>query len=354
MTLRPLLTSILAACVGATALGQSAIDRAILGATAPLTEAQKTSLGGFADKYVDAIKDGNDADKVEEARAALVVPARDPAASPTFRKAYATMLIAELGATVKGRDVRRSINAMQVLRFTRTPEGLDLIIERTAPGSESEAGKRIAAASLVIDAIEDLDASAAYYETAARRLKDAAVAETDPLALQQKLAAMAAASRRKDLPPDNARATRKQLVDCIAAMAKSIRGSSKADPRAASLQRSLIGVRNDLIEMTGAERSAVAKTLAPALADLVAAASAQWASAHENAAISQSYGSLMNSCEVLLRLIDRAERASAYSGTKPESDARILSPAWESKDKAKFDAESKKWLEIVSAAPYRG
>jgi hypothetical protein len=353
MTLRPLLTALLAACVGGTALAQSSVDRAVLSTTAPLTEAQKTALEGFASKHVDTIKDGNDADKVEEARAALITPARDPAASPTFRKAYAVMLIGELGATVKGRDVRRAINAMQVLRFTRTQEGLDAIIERSAPASESEASKRIAAAGLAIDAFEDLDSGNAYFETAARRLKEAAVAESDPIAMQQKLAAVAAAARRKDLPPENARAVRKQLIDGIAAIAKSIRGSSKADPRVMALQRALIGVRNDLLEMSGAERTAVSKVLAPALADLIAAAGAQWASAHDQPALSQSYGSLLNSCEVLLRLIDRSERAAAYSGSKSEGDARILTPAWESKDKTKFDAESKKWSDIVGAAPYR-
>jgi len=353
MTLRPLLTAILTACVGTTAFAQSSVDRATLGATAPLSEAQKEALERFASKHVDTIKDGNDSEKVEEARAALVTPSRDPAASPAFRKAYAVMLLAELGPTVKGRDVRRAINAMQVLRFTRTQDGLDAIIERTAPGSESEVGKRIAAAGLVIDAIEDLDAGNAYYETAARRLKEAAIAETDSIAMQQKLAAIATAARRKDLPPESARAVRKQLIDGLAAIAKSVRASSKADMRVMALQRALIGVRNDLLEMSGAERTAVAKVLAPALADLVAAASAQWASAHDQPALSQSYGSVMNSCEVLLRLIDRSERASAYTGTKSDADARVLTPAWEAKDKSKFDAESKKWSDIVGAAPYR-
>jgi len=63
---------------------------------------------------------------------------------------------------------------------------------------------------------------------------------------------------------------------------------------------------------------------------------------------------VMNSCEVLLRLIDRSERASAYTGSKPEGDQRILTPTWDAKDKAKFDAEAKRWADIVGAAPYRG
>jgi hypothetical protein len=53
------------------------------------------------------------------------------------------------------------------------------------------------------------------------------------------------------------------------------------------------------------------------------------------------------------RDIDRGERPQAYAGTKPEGDARVLGPSWESKDKAKFEAEATRWAGIVSAAPYR-
>ncbi len=353
MISRPLFSALLAACVSATAFAQSTLDRAILGATAPLTAAQKSTLDTFLSKRVDAIRDSNDASAVEESRSILVTAARDPAATPIFRKAYALALIAELGPTVKSRDLRRAINAMQVLRFTRTPEGLDLVVERTIPGSETEAGKRIAAASLISDAFEDLDASNGYYETVSRRLKDATAGETDVIALQQKFTAIASAAHRKDLPAESARAVRKNLIDAIALVSKSIRAASAADNRMLALQRVLVGVRNDLLEMPQTERAIVSKTLAPALADLVAAASTQWASAHDSPALSASYASVMNSCEVLLRLIDRGERPAAYSGTKADGDQRLLAPAWENKDKPKFEAEAKRWNEIVGAAPYK-
>jgi len=132
MISRLLIPAILAACVGSTTLAQSTLDRAIVGATAPLSEAQKTALEGFIAKHVDAIKDGNDAAATDESRWALVTLARDPAATPTFRKALALAIAGDLAATVKGSDLRRAINAMQVLRFTRTQEGLDAIIDRTS------------------------------------------------------------------------------------------------------------------------------------------------------------------------------------------------------------------------------
>ena len=359
MNLRPQITTVLAAClgltmaIGSTALAQSSLDRAVLGTTTPLTEAQKAAVEAYISKSVDAIKDGPNAAAIEEARAALISAARDPASSPTFRKAYAVALIAELGPVVKGGDLRRSINAMQVLRFTRTTEGVDMIVERALPASETDAGKRIAAAGLVADAFEDLDSNNTYFETVARRLKDGVAAETDVLALQQKLVAITAAAHRKDLPAENARAVRKSMVEAIALVSKSIRQSTTPDARIQALQRALVTVRNDLLAMSQAERSAMAKQLALALADLVAGASAQWGPAHQDPMTSASYASVMNNCEVLLRLIDRGERPQAYAGSKPEGDQRVLGPCWESNDKAKFDAESKRWADVLGAAPYK-
>jgi hypothetical protein len=358
MSFRPLFGSLvlgsMLALSATAAFGQStALDRTIIAASGALNDGQKSAVAAFVGKLAETIRTGDDARAVEEARAALTVPARDPAATASFRKAYGQIIIVELGAVAKGSDLRRALNAMQALRFTRTPEALDVVIERTAPASEPNAAKRIAAASLVADAFEDLDASNAYYETAARRLRDASGAETDWIALQQKLSAIGAAARRKELPADNARNVRKAQAEAIAAVAKAIKSQSKADARMQAIQRTLVGLRNDLLVMQSADRSAVAKVLAPALSDLVGGAAAQWDSAHADAALTGSYASVLNNCEVLLRLIDRGERPQAYAGTKPEGDARVLGSAWESKDKAKFEAEATRWAGIVSAAPYR-
>ena len=358
MSFRPLFGSLILGSVlafgGSTALGQATtLDRTIVASTGALNDGQKSAVSAFVGKHAEAIRTGTDARSVEDARGALTTPARDPAASPNFRKAYAVILITELSPVVKGSDLHRSLNAMQALRFSRTPEALDLIIERTAVASEPSAAKRIAAASLAGDAFEDLDASNAYYETAARRLRDAAVSETDWLALQQKLAAIGAAARRKDLPADNARNVRKAQAEAIASLAKGMKASAKADARMQAIQRTLVGLRNDLLVMQSADRSAVSKVLAPALSDLVASATAQWDAAHADATMAASYASVLNNCEVLLRLIDRGERPQAYAGTKPEGDARVLGPSWDAKDKAKFEAEATRWAGIVSGAPYR-
>lgn len=352
MTLRSLLSILLASCVGASAFAQASIDRATLGATGPLTEAQRSSVSAFISKKGADLKAGQDPEKMEDARWAMVSTLRDPAASPMFRKAFAVAAVAELGPIVKGTDIQGAVQAMQVLRFTRATEAIDLLLDRATASNEPSATKRVSASTLLVEGLKDVDANAAYFETIARKLREASTAETDPVALQQKLFAIASAARRKDLPPDNARVVRRALVETLGAVAKSIRASKTADPRIQAMQRALISVRNDILDMSQAEQNEVAKTLAPALSDLLAACSAQWDSAH-GGTLSSSYSAMLNSCEVLLRLLDRSMRPSAYEGVKSDSEQRTLQPAWDAKDRAKFDAESKKWAGVVGAAPYR-
>ena len=258
--------SLLALCLSSAAFGQTTsgtatLDRAIIASTSQLTPAQRTALSAYAAKQLQVLSTSNDGKELEDARWELVSPARDPGATTTFRKAYASVLVVELAPIVKGTDLRRAINAMQVLRFTRNPDGLDVILERVSIATEPDAGKRIAASSLVADSFEDLDANNAYYESAARRLRDAAAIETDWMALQQKLNALGAAARRKDLPAENARTVRRSQVEAIALVAKSAKASQSADMRVLAMQRVLIGLRNDLLVMPAADRALLAKSL---------------------------------------------------------------------------------------------
>jgi hypothetical protein len=343
---------VLAACLAHGAAAQS-LDRAVIGASGSLSAAQQTAVTDFVARAAAVIDSGDDAKEIEEARLTLITPSRDPASTTAFRKAYATELLKALGGTIRGGDLRRAVNAMQVLRFTRTSDAVDALIERATPSSERNPGKRLAAAGLVVDAFEDLDTSNAYYEGAARRLRDAATSETDPLALQQQLAAIGAAANRNGLPADTARNVRRTQAEAIAAAAQAMKGAAVADPRMQAIYRVLVPLRNDLLRNSQADQKEIGKVLAPALAALVADAAAQWEAAHANPALAADYAGLANVCEVLLRLTDRLQRPSAYQGSRPDGDARVLAGAWESGDRAKFDAESKRWTDIASKAPYR-
>ena len=332
------------------AMGQTdALERSVIAASGSLNDAQKAALGAFVNAQADRIRTSSNAADVEAARIELITPARDPAASATFRRAYSGALAAELASIATGSDLRRALSAMQVLRFGRTAESFDVLLDCATPSTEPNPAKRIAAAGLISDGFEDLDANNSYFESSARRLRDAIDGESDWIAVHQKLSAIASAARRKDLPVDNARNVRRLQAEALASLAKSVKASSTVDPRMQAAQRTLVTLRNDLLLMPTADRAAVSKALAPALADFITAGIGQWDSAQGDPAMSSSYASTFNSCEVLLRLIDREERPEVYRGTRPESDARILLSAWESADKAKFQAEASRLAGIVAA-----
>jgi len=357
MISRTLLTSLLAASLTVTAFGQSSgggLDASVTGATGTLTEAQKASVSKYTAGLVDTLKSKDStAKQLDEARTALVKPARDPGATLAFRSGYAATLKPALEPIVTGTDLQRAIIAMQVLRFTRSATAVEILIDRANPTTEADPGKRIAAGTLLIDIFDDYEGANNTYDSNARKIRDAAAAETDWMALQQKLNALGTAARRKDLPADNARTVRRAQAEAIARIASSVKSGAAADQRMMSLQRVLIAVRNDLLTMPQADRSNLAKVLAPALADTLAATAAHWDSAHASKELGASYASTINSCEVILRLLDRGERPTAYAGTKPEADSRVLATSWDSKDRTKFDAEVKRWAGIVSAAPYK-
>jgi hypothetical protein len=353
---RTLLTSLLAAFLTVTAFGQSSggsLDSAIVGAKSSLNDAQKSAVAAFSAPYIETLKTSKDQKQLDDARAALVKPARDPGATPAFRKDYAAVLAGGLSPVIEGADLRQAILAMQVMRFTRCEKALEILCARADPAAETDAGKRLAAGTLIIDLFDDYEGANSSYDSYARKLGSAAAAETDWMALQQKLNALGAAARRKDLPADNVRNVRRAQAEAIARIAAASKASSSADPRMMSLQRVLVGIRNDLLTMSQADRTSLAKVLAPALADVLAASQAQWDAGHASKTVGPAYASTVNNCEVMLRLIDRAERPSAYSGSKPEADARVLATSWDAKDRAKFDAEVKRWAGIVAAAPYR-
>jgi hypothetical protein len=343
----------LAACLAQGAAAQSSLDRSVIGASGALTTTQQTAVADFVARQAGILDSSDDAAEVEEARLALIAPSRDPSSSTAFRKAYAAELLKALGQTVRGGDLRRAINAMQVLRFTRTSEAVDALIDRATPSTERVAAKRIAAGGLVVDAFEDLDTSNAYYEGAARRLRDAAAAETDPYALQQQLSAIGAAARRNGLPADTARNIRRTQAEAIAAAAQAMKGESAADARLLAIYRALVPLRNDLVRTSQADQKEIGKALVPALAAVLSCNAAQWDAAHADATASADGAGLVNICEVLLRLVDRLQRPDAYQGTRPEAESRALAASWESGDKAKFAAEAKRWSDVAAKSPYR-
>ncbi len=322
----------------------ASLDRAIVASSTTLTEAQKAAIQTFAAGEVETIATSTDQAALDAARRTLTDPPRDPAATAVFRRGYSIVLTPLLSPIAAGSDLRRAILAMQVLRFLRSNEALDVLLNRASSAMEKDGTRRIVAAGLAADLAVDADLSTIQVEALAKRLAACALAETDPFALQQQLEGFNSFLKRPQLTPDTARNVRKAEFDSIVALASSIAKNSSADGRVASVYRALISVRNQWVEMPVAEKSAAAPQLARGLIDLLKASERQWTTGHASAHTSTAYAGMCNSAEVLLRLVDRSIRPNAPR----TSDDGVLPKTWDASDKPAFTAEVKRWSDAVA------
>lgn len=323
----------------------TSLDRTVLASTAPLSDAQKTAIQTFATAEIETIGTSSDQGDLDAARRTLTDPPRDPAATAIFRRGYSTVLTPLLVPVAAGTDLRRSILAMQVLRFLRSNEALDALLNRAAAATEKDATRRIVASGLATDLALDADLSPMQTEAIARRFTICALAETDAFALQQQLEGFSALLKRAQLTPDTAKNVRKAEFEAIASLAVSIAQTKGADARVGSVYRALISVRNQWVEMPTAEKTIAAPQLARGLVELLKASDKQWTDGHANPQASAAYIGMCNSAEVLLRIVDRSMRPNAPR----TSEDRVLTKTWESSDKAAFTAEVKRWSDAVSA-----
>ena len=322
----------------------TSLDQSIIASSAVLTEAQKTAIKAFAQTQVQLLATANDQAELESARRILTDAPRDPAATAIFRRGYSTVLIPLLTPVASGTDLRRAIFAMQALRFLRSNEAVDALLNRASLATEKDGARRLVAAGLAADLLSDADLSPIQMEAIAKRLGICALAETDSFALQQQLEGFNALLKRSQLPADTAKSVRKSEFEAIALLASSIAQQPNADARMNAVYRALISVRNQWVEMPTAEKTAAAPQLARGLVDLLKASDKQWTSVRANANLSPSYAGMCNSAEVLLRLVDRSMRPNAPRST----DDRVLPKTWESADKAAFTAEVKRWSDAVA------
>jgi hypothetical protein len=344
------------AIVHSAASGQApSVNRAILTTTAPLTGEQSASLKEFVSRWVSDVARSSEPAEITAARDILTGPARDPSASPIFRRAYSTAVLAELKPIVEGKELRRAVNGLQVARFLRSPESVDLIVGRLSPTEESDAAKRLAAASTLAAAVLDADLSPVQFDGIIRTITANATAEKDDQVLVQEMKVLAGITRRSGLAANSFDAAMAGQVRLLGVLADSVSSSPKADARMASVARALVSLRNQWLELSQPQAKTLGPSLGPVVAKVLAAADQQWDSAQADPNLNATYGIGVATAETLMRLVDRTLRPSAYPAPKPGSkdeEARVLASSWSAGTKDAFEAEVQRWSGIVKAAPY--
>lgn len=345
-----------AVVVPATAGAQSpTLDRAILTASSPLDAAKTAALKGFVTRWTSDLAQSSDPTEITAARNALTDPARDPSASPIFRRTFSGVVLAELRPIIEGKDLRRAINGLQVARFLRSPESVDLIASRLSPTAEPDAAKRLSAASTLAAAVLDADLSPVQCDAITRDLVSAAGQEKDDQVLIQEMKVLGGIARRPGLAPASAETALGGQVKVFAVLVDSVAGSPKADARMVSVARALVSLRNQWLELSRPQSTKLGPALGPAIGKVLDIAERHWDTAHASPETQESYEIAVATGETLLRLIDRTLRPNAYPAPKPgakDDEARVLASSWSSGSKDAFTAEVKRWAGIVAAAPY--
>jgi hypothetical protein len=333
----------------------STIDRAILTASTPLDGAKNTALKDFVTRWTEDLSGSSDPAEVTAARNALIEPARDPSATPIFRRSYSQAVLAELKPVVTGKDLRRAVNALQIARFLRSPEAVDLIVERISPTAESDQNKRLAAASTLAAAVTDADLSPVQCDGITRDLLAAATAEKDDQVLVQEMKVLAGISRRSGLPAASAEAALAAQVKVFTTLADSVAASPKADARMTSVARALVMLRNQWLDLPRPLATKVGPSLGRPIGTVLQTADGHWETARSDPETQSAYEIGVATSETLLRLVDRIMRPTAYPAPKPgvkDDEARVLASSWTGNMKDAFSAEVKRWMGIIGAAPY--
>lgn len=344
--------SMLLAAPGWAQVGSGSLERAILTATASLSSEQQAKLDAFVTEWAGLIADSKDPRRVDEGRRVLIEPLRDPAATAVFRRAMSQLAIERLEPVIGGADLQRAINAMQVVRFLRTPESLDLITGRVSPERENDAGKRLAAASILAAALVDAEVGQIQFDAATRAIVAASERESNSLVILQSLRALAAIQGRPNVPAASAELARASQAGILRSLVGSIASRSEADERMTAVSRALIALRNQWLEIARPDAARLGPQLAPALGEVLAAAGKHWDSAQKNPSLKSAYAGSIASAETLLRIIDRSARPNEYRNV-PDTESRVMEAAWERGDRAAFTAELERWQKILAAAPYR-
>jgi len=357
LTVRWATVAAVAAAVGQPmAWAQSpAVDRATLTATSPLDAAKTAALKDFVSGWTSDLAESTDPAEITAARNALTDPARDPSASAIFRRTYSGVVLAELRPIVEGKDLRRSINALQVARFLRSPESVELIAGRLSPTAEPDVSKRLSAASTLAAAVLDADLSPVQCDGITRDIVAAAGLEKDDQVLLQQMKVLSGIARRPGLAPASADTALGGEVKVFAGLVDSVAAGPKADVRMASVARALVSLRNQWLELSRPQATKLGPTLGPAIGKVLDIADRHWETARGNPETQQSYEIAVATGETLMRLVDRSLRPNAYPAPKAgakDDDARVLASSWTDGQKDAFSAEVKRWAGIVSAAPY--
>jgi hypothetical protein len=281
--LRASLLPMAVAISASTAAAQQAasLPNSIVATSSSLSARDSQTVADFVANWTTQIAEGGPLE-VNKARGELISPARSPSATPIFTRAYSEAVVPALGPLVSGDDTFRAINALQVARFLKSPEAVELIVVRVDPTEESDRAKRLVASGLLAAAIRDGQLNPVQLDGTTRRIASIAGTEADWMVLLQLMEALDAIANLPNTPQASIDLARRSQLTVLEATVSRMKGPDGNPELIEAIYRSLLELRNQLVRMSSSQRSAFSRQFGPVFASVESAAKAGLATAPAN------------------------------------------------------------------------
>ena len=227
----------------------------------PIDAAGQKQISEFIASRCGIMLDGEPA-QVRLAATEIQSVLRQPTATPIFLRACADSLKPFVTKLIATNDAFRINNILQVVRWTRNAEALDILIQQSTIETQKSAVIRIGSSRLMPGCVASSNLTAPQIDSAARRIREAAESETQwavSVHEMQALASLVTVAQEAKLVAqlDFARA---EFLKALAATTTQV---SKPDGREQifALQRGLIILRDMLLKTPKEEMAKISPAI---------------------------------------------------------------------------------------------
>ena len=319
-----------------------------------LSDAQKAQISAYIDYFAAVLKSTTSRpEEVESARTELVRPMTNIQVSEVFRYEYARLVEPKLKEVVDGGSLHAIVNALIVASLVGGDRCANLLVDHADSAFQPKWQIRLHAAQGAVNVMKGETVEERKMLTLADRLSGAAAREDHPLVLRHQLNALNAADHNPLTAPgrQKLRATLvSAIVQVIDRMSDQAGKPTLPDPQQTleSIAEALSKVRDKYLSaaMAQPERVAIGKQVAPAMGKVLSVIASDWDAGHADERKQNVYGVIIAGLEGFLPHVDKAVRADSAA---IQSTMRA---AWDSGNKANFDAELAKWTQVLQQPQY--
>lgn len=153
-------------------------NKDLVASTKPMDAAGQKQIKDFITNRFEKIS-GDDVKESRQATTDILLVLRQSAATPMFLRACFDNIKPYIPEILAKQDSFRTGNMLEIVRWTQTPDGLDILIEQVNPSTQKNTVIRMGASRLLAGCIASASLTAPQIDRASRRIREASEFEPD-------------------------------------------------------------------------------------------------------------------------------------------------------------------------------